>query len=324
MSHTSSTRSKIAFVSQPEYFRFMYERDLDAFAEVKEFKLTFSMGTEQFLDLLQYDADINIFFRGEFVPHEVLQQLRGVKVNLSSEPFPREINKHIEYTRDSLARYCSFRTIRTKPFDYVFHYDASSLNFMQNDGLKLSGEFAFPVATGLYKPLDIPKNWDIFFIGRSTNHREKYFGPLKHYFIFLHIAHGIWGEDLVKYINASRINLNVHAENEVSWEPRLQMMLTPNSYHRPGIDFVEVSNQYEMFDAVSHYLQYPDQRDTIALNGYNRVQELLCSRISFKNLIDGIFLEKYPRFSPKPGSIILDNYVKTRNLSSKLRNLLRR
>ena len=335
MPQTSSTRSKIAFVSQPEYFRFMYEHDLDAFAEVREFKLTFSMGTEQFLDLLQYDADINIFFRGEYVPHEVLQQLSGVKVNLSSEPFPREINKHIEYTRDSLVRYCSFRTIRTKPFDYVFHYDASSLNFMQNDGLKLSGEFAFPVATGIYKPMDIPKNWDIFFIGRSTNHREKYFGPLKHYFNFLHIAHGIWGKELVKYISASRINLNVHAENEVSWEPRLQMMLacrafvisekiTPNSYLRPGIDFVEVSTQYEMFDAVSHYLQYPDKRDTIALNGYNRVQELLCSRTSFKNLIEGIFLEKYPRFSPKSGSIILDNYVKIRNVSSKLQNLFLR
>lgn len=27
---------------------------------------------------------------------------RGVKLNLSSEPFPKEINKHIEYTHDSL------------------------------------------------------------------------------------------------------------------------------------------------------------------------------------------------------------------------------
>lgn len=324
---------KIAFVSQPEYFRFMYEHDLDDFAEVREFKLTYSMDTEQFSDLLEYSADFNIFFRGEYVPNEVLRQLRGVKIDLSSEPFPREINRHIEYTGDSLERYCFFRVIRDKPFDYVFHYDASSLNFMQSDGLMLSGEFAFPVATGVYKPMDVPKEWDIFFIGRSTKHREQFFGPLKHYYNFLHVAHGIWGAELVRYMSAARICLNVHAEDEISWEPRLQMMLacgafviseqiTPNAYLRPGIDYIEVTNKDEMFDAVSHYLQFPNERDTIAMSGYNRVQELLCSRTAFKGLIEGIYLGKYPRFAPKPGRSFLDFYSKARKISVKLRSLL--
>jgi Glycosyl transferases group 1 len=333
MPQTSLTHLKIAFVSQPEYFRFMYEHDLDDCGEVREFKLTYSMRAEQFLELLEYSADINIFFRGEYVPSEVLQQLHGIKINLSSEPFPREINKYIEYTSDSLKRYCSFRIIRNKPFDYVFHYDALSLNFMQNDGLKLSGEFAFPVATGVYKPMAVPKEWDVFFIGRSTNHREQYFGPLKHYYNFLHIAHGIWGAELVKYMNASRIGLNVHAENEISWEPRLQMMLacglfvisekiTSNLYLRPGIDYIEVSNQYELFDAVSHYLQYPNECDSIAMNGYNRVQELLCSRTAFKNLIEGIYQGKYSRFAPKPGRSFFDIYIKAKKISAKFRGLL--
>src|SRR3990172_4577230 len=236
---------KIAFISQPEYFRFMYEHDLDDFADVREFKLTYTMDAGQFSDLLEYGADHNIFFRGEHVPGEVLRELKGVKINLSSEPFPREIDGHIEFTCDSLKRYRAFKEINNKPFDYVFHYDASSLRYMLKDGLKLSGEFAFPVATSVYKRADLPKEWNIFFIGRSTDHREQIFGPIKHYYNFLHIAHGIWGADLVKYMNAAQICLNVHAENEISWEPRLQMMLacgafvisepvTPNAYLRPG------------------------------------------------------------------------------------------
>lgn len=305
---------KIAFVSQPEYFRFVYEHDLDDLAEVREFKLTYSMDTEQFSDLLEYGADFNIFFRGEYVPSEVLQKLRGVKINLSSEPFPREINRHIEYTGDSLERYRSFRVIRNKPFDYVFHYDASSLNFMLSNGLKLSGEFAFPVAIGVYKPMDIPKEWDIFFIGRSTNHREQFFGPLKHYYNFLHIAHGIWGAELVRYMSAARICLNVHAEDEISWEPRLQMMLacgafvisepvTPNAYLRPGIDYIEVSNKDEMFKTISHYLSHEEERRRIAESGYLRVRELLSSNKVFKNLLEGIGQDRYPKFKVEPGHV---------------------
>jgi hypothetical protein len=45
------------------------------------------MGIEQFLDLLQYDADINIFFRGEYVLHEVLQQWPGCKAKSFERAF---------------------------------------------------------------------------------------------------------------------------------------------------------------------------------------------------------------------------------------------
>ena len=57
---------KIAFISQPEYFRFIYENDLDAIAYVKEFPFNFGMSADAFKDLEVYDADYNIFFRGEF------------------------------------------------------------------------------------------------------------------------------------------------------------------------------------------------------------------------------------------------------------------
>jgi hypothetical protein len=298
----------------------MYEQELNDFAETMEFKFIYPMSHKDFSELLAFDATINFFFRGEFVPNEVLEQLNGIKVNLSSEPFPRIIEGKKEFTADSIERYFTFRTIRNKRYDYVFHYDASSLSFMKSDGLLLSGDFAFPVATSIYKPENILKQWDLFFIGRSTTHREAFFSPLKHYYNFINIAHGIWGEGLVKYINSSRICLNVHAENEVSWEPRLQMLLacgafvisekiTPNKYLCPGLDFVEISNQHEMFDAVTYYLNCDGERQSIASNGFDKINNLLCSKCNFTNLIEGIIQERYPRFSTKQSQFSMEIYL---------------
>lgn len=293
-------KKKIAFIGQPEYFRFCYEHDLDAVFEVAEFPFTFGMREEELAPVLAFDADVNFFFRGEFFPAPVLARLRGLKVALSSEPFPRHLDGALVHTPDSWQRYLDFRArMRSQPFDHVFHYDAASLDFMRQDGLHLSGSFAFPVAIDTYAPLDVPRQWDLFFIGRSTSHRERYFGPLKHHLQFLHICHGVYGPPLLPYVCGARINLNVHAEPEVSWEPRVQMLLaagafviseplTPNPYLRPGVDYVQAASPAELHEKVAHYLAHEDERQAIADAGRARVQELLASKRNFPALVQGL------------------------------------
>ncbi len=300
-------KPRVAFVVQPEYFRFIYEHDLDGIVEVREFPFDYSMSLEAFRPLIEYRADFNLFCRGEFVPNEVLQALSGMRIALSSEPFPRIVDGRIEYTEDSIKRYQAFNLIRAKIFDYVFHYDQASLPIMERDGLCLSGEFPFPVATSTYTRKEVEKRWDLFFIGRSTPHREMIFTSLKHHFNFLHICHGIWGPELVDYIGASKVCLNVHAEPEVSWEPRVQMMLaagafviserlTPNHYLRPGIDYVEVAEPAKMFSLVRHYMEHPEERDRISRSGFDRVREVLDSRNAFIRMFDGIRRQEFPKY----------------------------
>lgn len=326
---------KIAFVAQPEYFSFIYEHDLDKLADVRAFRFHFSMKVDDFSELIDFDADINFFFRGEFFPSVILEKLRGITVNLSSEPFPRVINDRLIYTIDSIRRYLHFRNIRSKPFDYVFHYDDTSIPFLNSDGLLVSGEFALPVATSVYKPDARPEKWQIFFNGRSTSHRERFFEPLKHQYHFLHIAHGIWGNDLIEYIQSAAICLNVHAEHEVSWEPRLQMLLacgafviseavTPNSYLRPGIDFIEVCGPAEMHKAVRYYLEHQTERHAISRNGALRVREVLDSQQAFKKLLIGIQEGAYPRFSTGNGRLIFNVLGNLFNLVFDIRNRQRR
>ena len=329
------SRVKIAIFSQPEYFRFMYEHELNSFADVFEFKLQIGLHTSDFESLIEYQADYNFFFRGEYLPDGVLNKLTGVRIALSSEPFPRLVSGRYEYTIDSIRRYFLFRSIRSKQFDYVFHYDAASLPFLKWDQLRLSGQFAFPVATSVYRPYEHDKTLDLFFIGRSTPHREDYFGRLKHYYNFLHICHGVWGESLVKYLCAAKICLNVHAENEISWEPRMQMMLacgafvisekiTPNSYLRPGLDYVEVASPNELHQAVKYYLNNDAERMRIANSGRMRILEVLDSKKIFQELINDIELKKYSKFSVGRGAGVLNYIEMIGKLWSVMRSLLRR
>lgn len=319
---------KIAFICQPEYFRFCFENSLKNIYDVVEVPYSFDMRYEDLCCLEEIDADFNIFFRGEFIPNELLINLRGLKINLSSEPFPRYINNKLNFSYDSFKRYFSFREIKYKNFDYVFHYDQASLSFIINDGLFLSGSFAFPVATGVYKPMEMDKTWDIFFIGRSTNHREQHFSHLKHVYNFLHIAHGVWGPSLVGYVNMSKICLNIHAENEMSWEPRLQMLLscgafvisekiTPNTILRPNIDYIEISSRHELREAVGYYLSHPEERKIISENGLKRVNELLDSRKIFEKLIKDLNDNFYTKFNVKNGSMKIQALINTYRIINK-------
>ncbi|MBU1417890.1 MAG: glycosyltransferase [Proteobacteria bacterium] len=292
---------KIAIISQPEYFRAFYENDLDVLGEVREFQFKFTMTEGDFIELEEFNADFNFFFRGEFFPEAVLKRLQGYKIALSSEPFPNYVDGRLNYSSDSLSRFQEFKEIATKSYDYVFHYDKSSLPFLSENGLHLSGEFVFPVALGVYKKVDLEKKWDVFFIGRSTEYRERFLGLLKHYKNVLHIAHGVYGHDLVTYINQSKLVLNLHAENEISWEPRVQMLLasgsmllshkiTKNDYLIPGVDYIEVDNNdpLDLYSKVEYFLSHDAERSAIAVTGLEKVRKNFDSLQKFKALIDGI------------------------------------
>lgn len=325
MRKTINKKIKIAIFSQPEYFRFHYETDLNSFANVFEFKAQDRLSLEDMRPLIKFKADYNFFFRGEFVPDGLLENLGGINVNFSTEPFPRVIDRKLDYTIDSINRYLFFRKIRFKPFDFVFHYDATSLPLLKWDGLFTSGSFGLPIATDTFKKIKCRKEREIFFIGRSTSHRETYFSYLKHKYNFLHIAHGFSGKELIKYINSSKICLNIHAEDEISWEPRLQMLLacgafvisekiSSNHYLRPGIDFIEINSPLELHEKIKYYLEHERERLLIADSGRHRVRKLLSSKNNFHQLILDIENNKYPKYKAGKGNFFVDFFLKILNL----------
>ena len=95
------------------------------------------------------------------------------KINLN-------INSKFDYTSDSVNRFKFFLRFSERKFDFTFHFDEASRSFIELMGIRLSGYQPLPVATQTWRPPSspIPKKWDIVFLGRSTPHRERFFGPL--------------------------------------------------------------------------------------------------------------------------------------------------
>jgi hypothetical protein len=166
--------------------------------------------------------------------------------------------------------------IRDYPFDAVLHYDAVSESFLRSQGVRLSGYEALPIAAqDDHAAFDAPKR-DIVFLGRSTPHRDTMLGLLKRDFDVFHIAHG-WPplgrergktSDFSHLLSGFHIALNLHAEPELSWEPRIQLMMaygalvvsepiSPNPIIRPGIHFLEANGSRELYELCTKILAEP-------------------------------------------------------------------
>jgi len=286
---------RIAFVGQPEYFRFTYE-DLDRVYNIKEFVLKWGADIQYYKGLIEFNPHVAFFFRPELYPDALLETLKGIRVGLSSEPIPKYYNNFLVTSEDMELRFNSLKSAKKKKYDYFYHYDKTSLKFLKENGFKVDGEFIFPVATGIYRPIDCEKKWDWGFFGRSTEHREKFLGVAKRDFNGLHIAHGIYGEEYVQLLNACKIGINLHIDKNISFEPRLQMMmackvmvmsepLSHNDLFKSGIHYVEFREPEEFWEKLRYYIKNQEEREKIALNGFRLVRECLSSRVVFRKLI---------------------------------------
>jgi hypothetical protein len=305
---------KVAFVGQPEFFQMCYENDLDDLYEVGSFPLRFDPALDMqadsstMRDLIAFKPDITIFFRSDYISSKLLEALSGIKIGYSTEPFPKFIKNKFYYTMDSIRRFKSFLRTAERKFDFVFHYDEASREFIEMMGIRLSGYQPLPVATRKWHPPSDPpsKSWDIVFIGRSTEHRERFFGPLKRDLQFLHIAHGITGTDAMPYYHAARIVLNVHAEPELSWEHRVQTVmacgalvvsepLSPNSYLVPGRHYVEASSPQDLHDECRKILSRESAYEPMRVAARKIVDERLSARTVFPGLLAACASGEFPK-----------------------------
>ena len=296
---------KLALVGQMEYFRCHFENDLDQLYSVRSFQLMFGVGEDYSSDLLEFDPDITFVFRGELMPASVIEKLNGITVAYSTEPIPNIIDGSLNYTKDSLTRFRSFLETFDRDYDYVFHYDATAEPFLKTIGVTLSGFNALPIACGTYRTLGQKKSRDILFLGRSSEHREKILGPLKRDFDVVHLSHG-WPGDvrqdldaLLRFVDLFKVVLNIHAENEISWEPRVQQMLacaalvvseriSPNSILQPGKHFLEVSGTEEFYETCSKIIKDPAPFEKIRMAGNREVERQLNAKVWFKKLFHDI------------------------------------
>jgi len=199
----------IAFCGQMSYFQVCIPRQMSGF-KIFEVNVNFEPGDPtRFYPCLELNEkekiDYWVFFRGEFVPQEVLQQISGKKINISTEPLGRE-----DIQKMYLGQNKPFFLEHFKQFDYFTHYDFTEINDLKIQGFNVDCDFPLPVDIDTYQPVNLKKIWDVIFMGRGTTRRLCLMNPIKKDFEVLHVDNGMYGEEAVRAYNMSKIGLNLN------------------------------------------------------------------------------------------------------------------
>jgi hypothetical protein len=288
---------KIAFVGQPEYFRIFY-RDMIEYSEHECVEIPIKIAVPAtYSALIGEEFDIIFFFRGEFCPEQVLKNCTGLKVAINTEPMPNEyrINAELEH------RFRWFANIKDLPFDYIFHYDKTSIQWLLKNNIHIDGEFYLPPSNP-YPPehRDYGTQWDVSFFGRSNEWRESLLGGIKRDFNLIHIAHGMPEKEMQFISQHSRIALNLNTNDEPSLNPRLQILMTYGnlvlSEHlthydvlKPNQDFLHI-NHKNIYDVVRRILNNEKETELkeLKMQGMTNVMENLNCIESWDKLIKEI------------------------------------
>lgn len=238
-------------------------------------------------------ADVVFCFRGEHIPHDVLDSMSGIKVMISTEPIPQIVGKKTIITTDRAQRMSDL--VRAGAFDFRFHFDKTSLPYLKEHGQNFDGEFVLPInidQLGGFSARGGGANWDVLLAARDTVYRRMMTTPLKHSLggRFCHVAHGFSGESLRYVAGRSLIGLNIHVDGNPSLEPRVPLLmvmglmvvsepLSPNDLYKSGVHYIEVpaGDAGNLRERVMAFISSPDDVKRIAQAGYELVVNKLDS-----------------------------------------------
>ena len=267
--------------------------------------------------LLEIPADLFVFFMPHHVPPEIKRKLAGRMVGIHAEPLPKHIgDKYItsdDVHKRLIALTAAFDLGRTPvyPPTRLYHHDKTSFPTLEREGVHVK-EFIsaidtdtfFPLEKGAtFSPEEREKKWDLIFYGRETEHRLGMMLAAKHQFgaRFLHIAHGIDGDELNRLQNMAKLGINCHTEGIPAIENRIQVMmasglfvlsepLSHNDCFIPGQHFIEFHDANELIHKARYYLEHEDEREKIARAGREFVVKNLAARVKWPALFDEVLI----------------------------------
>ncbi len=175
--------------------------------------------------LLQQKADLVLVCKGEFIPAELIKSL----------PYPTALWYCEQIGNDNSIDYAAILrrnelAYNVTAFDYVFSHDNTNLQIYRDMGCKKV--FWLPcvaVNTHIHKKLDVPRKFDVTFVGSQTPRRKEILTALeKHVKVF---NPNVWeGNTLNEIFNASKIVLNIHLSDLLNTETRIGEVLGAGSF----------------------------------------------------------------------------------------------
>jgi len=151
----------------------------------------------------------------------VVAELRDLGVAIigySTEPIPHDWSR---VHADQMQRLQSLLPARDLDLDLLIHFDAWSLDLLEELGFPRVIAQPLPTSEALFFSRKTRREFDVCFTGKSTPYRESYLMPLKARFNVVHAAHGLTDHACAKLMNRSRLVLNIHNEPYLNFEHRV-------------------------------------------------------------------------------------------------------
>ncbi|KQX27693.1 hypothetical protein ASD01_21540 [Ensifer sp. Root423] len=170
----------------------------------------------------RFKPDAMLAFRPELIPPSVLLSFSGPKIGFSSEIFPKIIENRIIGDKTHYDKQSFFLGTTTRYFDYMFHYDVASKSYLEGIGVFMSDFPPYPLSDQLFVEESAVRDIDILFIGRISERRARLLDRIKKLRCrAVVIDHGLYGRDIINLLKRSKVVLNLHAEDHISFEPRV-------------------------------------------------------------------------------------------------------
>lgn len=270
---------RVAFVGQSVYFR-QCALELESDGVVPSFiDFRAAAAAQPLLEALhKLDPDVVLVFRPEIVPEGLFDSLRAVTIGYLTEPLPR-VDGH-EHP-DLKERMWWLEQVDAGNFDRVISFDPLIAQSAERV-LPVWRSLPIPVADSLFmdvRPMAAPPR--LLFVGRSTEHREALLAPVKRAHPIVHVGHGLFGGQLLRLMQRSDVQLNLHNNPYPSFENRVCIALaaghlviseplSPEHELTAGVDYMLVGSPQELLEVVDRVAS--DGRSFVEVQHAGRAQ----------------------------------------------------
>lgn len=241
----------------------------------------FRKNRERLPQLLGQKADLAIVCRGEMIPPELIEAIPSP----SALWYAELLGTRTACDDDAKTRRSQF-AYNSRAFDYVFVHDASSVEVCHDLGCRnVHWVTTAAVDPTINKRFDLPKKYDVTFVGSVTERRKIFLNTIQGHFN-LHIAQ-VWNQDALNVLyNESKIVLNIHLSNLMNTEVRLCEVLGAGAFQLTEElsmkDFLVDGKHLGAFrhnspedcvEKIAYYLRHEEGREAIAAEGHRYVHE---------------------------------------------------
>jgi hypothetical protein len=290
-------RLRVAFVGQAVYFEQCSLQVPAGGLEPSYIDFRAAAPTEQLIaGLHELDPDVVLVFRPEIVPPGLFDALRAVTIGYLTEPLPRGGGKE---HADLAGRMWWLEQVDAGNFDRIVAFDPLIAETASRV-LPVWRSLAIPVADSLFmEPHERATPPRLLFIGRSTEHRERLLAPIKRSHPVVHIAHGLFGDELTRILRNTDVQLNIHNNPYPSFENRVSIAmaaghlvisepLSPAHGLQAGGDYVEVGTPEELLKVVQLLASEPNALWEVQEQGRREAERFRASAVYPPLLRDAI------------------------------------